>query len=150
MENMLSPKCLIALIIALSFGAGISRAQTSQTLQQPDTSSSQQTAAAPAVSLTAPPSSTNPLIAHSVKCNKSYYPAIKVHLGNEGTTFVNVTVGTDGSVKNVTLAQSSGHQELDEAAVDCIATRWHFKPAMQDGQPVEFTKQYAIKWKLQP
>jgi len=87
------------------------------------------------------------LMSGGAKCSNSFYPAVKIRLENTETD-VNVTVGTDGVPKNVAVVQSSGHPELDEAAVNCIATSWHFKPAIKDGQPVEATKKYAIKWQL--
>jgi hypothetical protein len=42
---------------------------------------------------------------------------------------------------------SSGHDRLDQAAVQC-AQAWHYKPAMQNGQPVEVPWQTAVQWKL--
>ena len=54
---------------------------------------------------------------------------------------------TDGSVSNVAVAKSSGHDRLDQAAVSC-AQSWHYKPASQNGQPVEVPWQTAVKWQL--
>jgi protein TonB len=82
-------------------------------------------------------------------CNSSYYPPIAIRLNQSGTTTVTVHIGTDGNVENVDLAGSSGHDSLDQAAVKCITSRWRYKPAMQNGQPVAVSKEYAIKWVLQ-
>jgi protein TonB len=82
-------------------------------------------------------------------CNSSYYPPIAIRLNQSGTTTVTVHIGTDGSVANVDVADSSGHDSLDQAAVKCITSRWRYKPALQNGQPVAVAKQYAIKWVLQ-
>lgn len=67
----------------------------------------------------------------------------------KGPTIVSVTIAVDGSVKTATVAQSSGVNSLDEAAVNCIAEHWHFHPAIQNGKPVEVTKTYLIKWQVQ-
>lgn len=82
-------------------------------------------------------------------CQNSYYPPIAIRLNQSGTTTVTVHIGADGSVQNVDVADSSGHDSLDQAAVKCITSRWRYHPAMQNGVPVPVSKQYAIKWQLQ-
>jgi len=82
-------------------------------------------------------------------CNGSYYPPIAIRLNQSGTSVVNVHIGTDGTVSGVDIANSSGHDSLDQAAVKCITSRWRYKPAMQNGAPVATSKEYAIKWVLQ-
>lgn len=89
------------------------------------------------------------LVAGGAKCLTSYYPPIAIRLNQEGTTTVAVHVGADGSVTGVDIVNSSGHDSLDEAAVKCVTNAWHFKPAMENNQPVAQTKQYNIKWVLQ-
>ena len=83
------------------------------------------------------------------KCESSYYPPIAVRLNQTGTTTVAVHVGADGGVESVSLVNSSGHDSLDQAAIKCINAAWHYKPAMQNGQPVATVKEYAIVWRLQ-
>ncbi len=75
------------------------------------------------------------------------YPEVSVRLNEEGTTTLSMKVMTDGSVSDVTVAKSSGFPRLDEAAVSC-AGRWHYKPASQDGNPVEMSWQANVQWKL--
>jgi protein TonB len=82
-------------------------------------------------------------------CQSAYYPPIAIRLNQTGTSVVTVHIGTDGGVQGVDVAESSGHDSLDQAAVKCITSRWRFKPALQNGQPVATAKQYAIKWVLQ-
>ncbi|MGH6875848.1 MAG: energy transducer TonB [Rhizomicrobium sp.] len=82
-------------------------------------------------------------------CQNSYYPPIAIRLNQSGTTVVRVHIGTDGDVSNVDVVGSSGHDSLDQAAVRCITSKWHYKPALQSGQPVATSKEYAIKWVLQ-
>jgi TonB family protein len=46
-------------------------------------------------------------------------------------------VEPDGSVKNASVAGSSGDAAIDKDAVDCVSRRI-YKPATRDGEPVEF------------
>ncbi|MCW0416120.1 hypothetical protein NB689_001874 [Xanthomonas sacchari] len=48
-----------------------------------------------------------------------------------------VLVGTDGQPLQVTVEKSSGHRVLDQAARDQVLKRWAFKPALQNGTPVQ-------------
>jgi protein TonB len=75
------------------------------------------------------------------------YPEVSVRLNEEGTTTLSMKVMPDGSVTNVTVAKSSGYSRLDDAAVSC-AGRWRYKPASQDGNPVEMNWQANVQWKL--
>ena len=45
-------------------------------------------------------------------------------------------VEPDGSVKDVTVLQSSGDAAIDKDAIDCVSGR-AYRPAMRDGQPIE-------------
>ncbi|HTW36493.1 MAG TPA: energy transducer TonB [Rhizomicrobium sp.] len=89
------------------------------------------------------------LIAGGARCQQSYYPPIAIRLNQEGTTTVDVHVSADGAVTGVDIKDSSGHDSLDQAAIKCITNAWRFKPAMQNGQPVATSRQFAIKWVLQ-
>jgi periplasmic protein TonB len=92
---------------------------------------------------------TSPVLSSgSNNCATRYYPPISVRLNQEGTTLVTIHVAADGSVQSVDIAGSSGFDSLDQASIKC-SSNWHFKPAMQDGQPVAAAKQLKIVWKLQ-
>jgi protein TonB len=80
-------------------------------------------------------------------CGQRYYPPIAMRLNQEGTTRVKLDVSADGSVSNVSVVTPSGHDSLDQAAVRC-AGGWHYKPAMQNGQPVASSIQADVVWKL--
>jgi len=45
-------------------------------------------------------------------------------------------VEPDGSVKDVTVSQSSGNPDIDQDAVKCLSQR-HYIPAKEDGKPIE-------------
>jgi protein TonB len=84
--------------------------------------------------------------AHTCPSDK-YYPAIGIRLNWSGTTGVGFKIGTDGSVSDAHVTSSSGHQELDDAAIRC-ASSWRYKPAIQNNQPVEVPWQTNVKWDL--
>jgi periplasmic protein TonB len=75
------------------------------------------------------------------------YPFLAVRLNQQGTTTVRFTVNIDGSVSNVQLAKSSGHEMLDEAAIGC-AYAWRYRPALEDGRPVAAPWTTNVQWKL--
>ena len=62
------------------------------------------------------------------------YPVRARRLGLEGRVVVRVAVGADGRAAEVTVAESSGHAMLDEAALAAVRT-WTFAPALRDGRP---------------
>jgi len=70
-----------------------------------------------------------------------------MRLGHEGTVTLGMTIEPDGSVTNVHVVNSSGHDELDQGAVSC-ASSWHYKPALQNGQPVAVPWQASVKYRL--
>jgi TonB family protein len=58
-------------------------------------------------------------------------------------------IGTDGSPKNVAVSATSGYPDLDQAAVACAA-QWKYRPALQDGRPVEADWKANVKWSMEP
>jgi protein TonB len=63
---------------------------------------------------------------------KPPYPKTAFRVGAEGTVEVAVEVNADGTVGAVKVASSSGHDALDQSALDTIA-RWRFRSARKDG-----------------
>ena len=56
-------------------------------------------------------------------------------------------MAVDGSVKDVTVSQSSGNADLDAASVTCVRG-WQYKPATRGGVPVEAAWQAAVRWAM--
>ncbi|MGH6871156.1 MAG: energy transducer TonB [Rhizomicrobium sp.] len=78
-----------------------------------------------------------------------WYPSLAVRLNHEGTTTLGFTVNTDGSISDVHVVNSSGHEELDQAAVQCASSSWsNYKPALQNGQPVAVPWKATVQWRL--
>ena len=59
-----------------------------------------------------------------------------------------VLVGIDGRPLDVTIAQGSGHRELDEAAREQVLKRWRFQPAMQGERAVQALGLVPIEFSL--
>jgi len=80
-------------------------------------------------------------------CGGNFYPEVSVRLNEEGTATASFKVQPDGSVSDVTVSKSSGFDRLDAATITCVS-HWRYKPATQDGNPVEMSWQAAVQWKL--
>ena len=64
-----------------------------------------------------------------------------------GRVTVKVAVTADGRVESAEVVGSSGHRELDEAAVRALR-RARYKPARRGTAPVPGTKIVAISFRL--
>jgi protein TonB len=63
------------------------------------------------------------------------YPPLALQRKESGSVAVHAYVRDDGSVKKVSLEQSSGYDDLDNAAANAVL-HWKFLPAMEGGKPV--------------
>lgn len=77
------------------------------------------------------------------------YPMTARRIGEQGTVVLSITISTDGSVQNVSVAQSSGNADLDQAAVEWVKDHWRYKPATRDGQPVVSQSEAKVVFNLQ-
>ena len=64
------------------------------------------------------------------------YPRVARRNGWTGRVGVHVLISTTGSVQQVELASTSGHAELDRAALKALR-KWIFHPAEKDGHATE-------------
>jgi len=62
------------------------------------------------------------------------YPPLALRIGAEGKVTLRLTVLPDGRVGQADIVDSSGRQDLDEAARQWIVGHWTYKPALRDGQ----------------
>jgi protein TonB len=90
----------------------------------------------------------------SAKANAAYlhnpkpeYPAIAKRRQWQGKVILKVRVLADGKASQVSIATSSGHDVLDEAAVEAVS-QWHFVPAKRGGQAVESWVNVPINFNL--
>jgi protein TonB len=75
------------------------------------------------------------------------YPFFARLFGDEGTTEVAFQVLADGVVSGAVVSKSSGSDRLDDAAVACVA-KWHYRPAIKDGQLVDAPMTVKVSWNL--
>jgi TonB family protein len=64
------------------------------------------------------------------------YPATALPTRESGAVVLSALVKADGTVKTVTLRQSSGYADLDTVAANAV-NGWKFVPATKDGTPVD-------------
>lgn len=76
------------------------------------------------------------------------YPRTARRRGHEGSVSVEIVVSEDGGVENAKIVASSGHPELDKAALDAVRTA-SFAPATEDGANVQGRLRLTFEFKLQ-
>ncbi len=84
-----------------------------------------------------------------LKAIRPDYPKGARQRGEEGNVILELAIDTRGKVDSVTVVASSGHTELDAAAVHA-ARRARFAPAKSGRLPVFSTAQLTITFKLTP
>jgi len=75
------------------------------------------------------------------------YPRIARESGWEGTVLVRVAVQPDGRPDSIKVRKSSGHQILDEAAVEAVK-KWRFFPAKDGNIPIRSMVEIPINFDL--
>lgn len=76
------------------------------------------------------------------------YPDAAARRGEQGTVVLLIHVAPDGQAREVEILQSSGFPLLDRAAQQAVE-RWHFLPAMRDGQAVAASMPLRVVFSLQ-
>lgn len=122
------------------------REQAARTAQQ-------QTAAAPASRPTTP--APRPAAAEAdaisdavlVRQVSPRYPTAAMRANQEGWVDVELTVGTDGTVGNVTVVDSQPKHVFDRSAIDAVS-RWEYKPATRNGEPMAVTLRRRLQFNL--
>ena len=80
-------------------------------------------------------------------CAKPQYPAEAIKANRTGKVTLAFEIGVDGKVVESKVENSSGHADLDEAARTAIGL-CTFKPATQDGKPVQEWMKMQYVWTL--
>src|SRR5437762_1235350 len=78
-------------------------------------------------------------------CNQ--YPASALRKGAEGFAALSFIIDADGSVKDISIAESSGNSDLDKAAISCVTT-WRYRAARLNGRPQAVRRSFSIAWSL--
>jgi protein TonB len=75
------------------------------------------------------------------------YPAVALQRGWQGTVFLKVHVLANGHPDHIVIASSSGHESLDDAAIEAVAN-WSFVPARRGGQAIDGWVRVPVDFKL--
>lgn len=78
---------------------------------------------------------------------KPEYPRLAKSRGWQGKVLLRVQVTADGRSAGVAVQQSSGHKQLDDAAIEAVRN-WTFIPAKRGDTPVASTVTVPIQFKL--
>ncbi|URX63014.1 energy transducer TonB [Luteibacter anthropi] len=78
---------------------------------------------------------------------KPRYPTAAMRANQEGWVDIEMTVGTDGTVSNVTVLDSQPRHVFDRSATDAVS-RWEFKPATRNGEPMVVTLRRRLQFNL--
>jgi protein TonB len=76
------------------------------------------------------------------------YPALAMRRNWEGTVLLRVHVLASGKPGEVQLQKTSGHDQLDDAALAAVK-RWSFAPAKRGNDPIDGWVSVPIDFKLQ-
>ncbi len=96
----------------------------------------------------APPARTAAILNVSA-CPKPEYPRNSARNEEEGEVTIAFLVGIDGRVKEAKVEKSSGHRDLDKAAVSQLSSCDKFKVGTENGKPVESWARVAYTWRLE-
>ncbi|MFC0254214.1 energy transducer TonB [Massilia consociata] len=88
------------------------------------------------------------VLADANSCAKPDYPVSAARNGDSGTVTLALMVGPDGRVQDARIQRSSGHRDLDRAAVNALSL-CQFKPAMNNGIAEASWAQIAYVWTLE-
>jgi len=86
---------------------------------------------------------TDPSIIHA----PIQYPSSARSAGEEGTVLVVAKVDGSGRAVDAKIDKSSGHPDLDAAALQSIS-RWSFRPATKNGKPVAHWVAVPVNFQL--
>jgi TonB family protein len=75
------------------------------------------------------------------------YPPEARRQGIQGAVVLDVQIGSDGAVRNITIV--SGEPLLGEAAIHAVK-QWRYQPSVVDGWPVEMQARITIRFTLPP
>ncbi len=75
------------------------------------------------------------------------YPRLAIRLGKQGVVLLEVCVSASGTVEDVKVATGSGHEILDEAALETVRG-WRFAPGLRNDQPAGMWVRVPVRFNL--
>ncbi|WBO22550.1 energy transducer TonB [Sphingomonas abietis] len=105
--------------------------------------------AAPVVSAAPPatPADGGDLSSKMIFAKPPSYPIESRRLHEEGTVVLAVLLSAEGQVAGISIAQSSGSDRLDQAALAAVR-KWRWAPIVRNGQPVMVQGQVRMPFVL--
>jgi protein TonB len=94
----------------------------------------------------APVSSDN-LALKLISATPPRYPVASRRAREQGVVLLDVLLGEDGSVDDISVKRSSGHDRLDDAA-RLVVRRWRWSPTIVDGKAVRVRGIVRIPFEL--
>jgi protein TonB len=76
------------------------------------------------------------------------YPPLANKMSHQGTVLLQIVVTAQGDVASATVTNTSGFEELDQAAIAWVVAHWKYKPAIQNGLPIPSQTSAAVKFDL--
>jgi len=84
---------------------------------------------------------------HPLKIGAEYYPLESRRAREQGRCVVQVTVLSDGRLRDVEIEQSSGYRRLDQACLEAFAGA-QLIPATENGAPIDATISVPVVWRV--
>ncbi|HVI53994.1 MAG TPA: energy transducer TonB [Luteibacter sp.] len=75
------------------------------------------------------------------------YPTAAMRANQEGWVDVEMTVGADGAVGNVSVVDAQPKHVFDRSAIDAVS-KWEFKPATRNGEAISVTLRRRLQFNL--
>jgi protein TonB len=75
------------------------------------------------------------------------YPTAAMRANQEGWVDVEMTVGADGTVGNVSVVDAQPKHIFDRSAIDAVS-KWEFKPATRNGEAMPVTLRRRLQFNL--
>jgi protein TonB len=75
------------------------------------------------------------------------YPTAAMRANQEGWVDVEMTVGADGAVGNVSVVDAQPKHVFDRSAIDAVS-KWEFKPASRNGEAISVTLRRRLQFNL--
>jgi protein TonB len=75
------------------------------------------------------------------------YPTAAMRSNQEGWVDVEMTVGADGTVGNVSVVDAQPKHVFDRSAIDAVS-KWEFKPATRNGEAISVTLRRRLQFNL--
>lgn len=125
------------------------REQAARVAQQSPAANAAGAAARPTAATPRPPAADADAISDAVLIRQvsPRYPTAAMRANQEGWVDVELTVGTDGTVANVTVVDAQPKHVFDRSAIDAVS-RWEYKPATRNGEPMTVTLRRRLQFNL--